>query len=237
MKAHLILLTIVLSGTFASAQQVVDVSQTDLHPAGEGMAITSVNGMVYSPVKFVKVTSGTPFFKEDWMKGSVVVDGGQTYSNVWLRLNLIDNEVNYKDAQGQEMVASSPIKIVVLNDSSKGMKYQFALGDQMKNIDRSLSKTWFQVLVNDKNASLCKQIRKSIRESIAYGTATTEQQIEVVEYYFLQLNGSFARFRWDDWQEQFKDKKDQMAAFIKTHHLKGKSDDDYVKMVSYYNTL
>jgi hypothetical protein len=236
MRPILILIAIVLSGALARAQQVVDLNKTDYKLTGEGMAVTSVNGLIYSPVKFVKVTAGTPFFKEQWMKGTLVAEGGQAYKNLELRLNVMDNEVNYKDAKGQEMITSSPIKYVILTDSSIGEKYEFALGDQMKNADKSLARTWFQVLVNGK-VSLCMEIHKKIHESIAYGTATTEQDIVTVNYYYLQMNNNFARFRWEDWQDPFKDKKDQLAQFIKTNHLKGKTAEDYTKLVEYYNTL
>jgi len=81
------------------------------------------------------------------------------------------------------------------------------------------------------------QTLKKIHETIPYGTATTEQEILTINYYFLQMNNNFARFKWEDWQDPFKDKKDQLAQFIKTNHLKGKTTEDYTKLVEYYNTL
>lgn len=236
MRPTLILIALAFSGSFARAQQVVDLTNTDYKMGRDGMTVTAVNGLLYSPVKFIKVTAGTPFFKEQWMKGTLVAEGGQAYKNLALRLNLMDNEVNYKDAAGQEMVTTSPIKYIILTDSSVGAKYEFALGDQMKNADKSLARTWFQVLVNGK-VSLCLQMNKKIHEAIPYGTATTEQDIVTINYYYLQMNNNFTRFRWEDWQDQFKDKKDPLAQFIKSNHLKGKSAEDYTKLVQYYNTL
>ena len=236
MRPALILMALAFSGSFARAQQVVDLTNNEYKMTGDGMAVTAVNGLIYSPVKFVKVTAGTPFFKEQWMKGILVAEGGQAYKNLMLRLNLMDNEVNYRDANGQEMVTTSPIKYVILTDSSVGVKYEFALGDQMKNADKSLARTWFQVLVNGK-VSLCLQMNKRIHETIPYGTATTEQDIVTINYYYLQMNNNFTRFKWEDWQDPFKDKKDQLAQFIKSNHLKGKSAEDYTKLVQYYNTL
>jgi hypothetical protein len=226
------------SASLARAQQVIDVSTTDFNSrASNGDANVVVNGLVYSPFKFVRVTAGTPFFKEEWMKGTLVVDGGKAYSNLWLRLNLLDNEINYKDAKGQEMVATSPIKYITLTDSAAGAKYDFVRGAQFGIGDNILAKTFFQVLVNDNKVSLCRQITKRIHEAIAYGTATTEQDIVTVNFYYVRMNGNFSRFKWDDWQEIFKDKKDQLSAFIKTNHLKGKTEEDFTKLVKYYNTL
>ena len=231
----LLIAAILLFAVTAKAQQVVDLSKSDFKP-GDGNASLIVNGMVYSPVKFVKVVAGTPFFREEWMRANLVLEGGTTFTNIPVRLNLLDNEVNYRDASGQEMIASSPIKLIVLIDSITGVKYTFVLGDQLSNAERSLSKTWFRLLVNDK-VSLILQMKKSIHETIQYGSATTEQDIPTVEWYYLQMNNNMVRFHWEDWQQLFSDKKDKMAEFIRSNHLKGKTSDDYARLVQYYNQL
>ncbi len=235
MRPLLIAAAIFLFASYGRGQQVVDLSKTDFK-AGDGNASLIVNGMVYSPIKFVKVVAGTPFFREEWMRGTLVLDGGKAFSNIPVRLNLMDNEVNYRDATGQEMIASSPIKYVILIDSITGVKYSFVLGDQLANADRSLAKIWFQLLVNDK-VSLCLQLKKTIHETIQYGSATTEQDIPTVEWYYLQMNNKLTRFHWEDWQQVFSDKKDKMAEFIRSNHLKGKTSDDYARLVQYYNSL
>jgi hypothetical protein len=234
---YLLLTSLVFSCLYGKGQQVIDISRTDFNPAGEGMAQTSVNGLVYSPIKFVKLTAGSPFFKDQWMKGTLVLDDGKAYLNKQIRLNLFDNEVNYLDATGQEMVASSPIKRIVLNDTVSSVRYDFVLGDQLHSSDKSLGKIWFQVLVNDK-VSLCDQIKKTMHESIAYGTATTDEDIVTANYYYLQMNGDLVRVKkWDELPELLKDKKDQINQYIGAHHLKGKSSDDFTQVVKYYNSL
>src|SRR5579871_1395915 len=124
----------------SNAQQVIDLSKTDFSAAAPA-SLDVVKGQVYSPAKFVKVTSGTPFFKDEWMKGGVIDNEGNIYGNVWLKLNLIDNEVNYQAANGQEMVATNPLKYIILNDSVTNEKYEFIKGDQLKNSDKSLADT------------------------------------------------------------------------------------------------
>ena len=237
MRPILLFSLLVFSASLTRAQQVIDVSKTEYDTrASNGDANMAVNGLVYSPVKFVRVTAGTPFFKEEWMKGTLVLDGGKAYADLWLRLNLMDNEINYKDAKGQEMVATSPVKYITLVDPAIGAKYDFVQGAQFGIGDKVLSKTFFQVLVNDK-VSLVRQVVKRIHETPSYGTATAEQDIVNLDFYYVRMNGNFIRFKWDDWQEIFKDKKDQLSQFIKTNHLKGKTEDDFTKLVKYYNTL
>ncbi|HEY4062264.1 MAG TPA: hypothetical protein VGM30_10205 [Puia sp.] len=237
MRSILIFTVIILSAASGRAQQVIDLSKGDYEARTiNGDANSAVGGLVFSPVKFVRVTAGTPFFKEEWLKGTLVLDGGKAFANLWLRINLLDNEINYKDAAGREMVASSPVIYVLLTDSTTGKKYDFVRGSVLGLGENLLSRTLFQILVNEK-VSLCKQMNKKIHETPTYGSATTEQDIMTIDFYYVRMNGNLSRFKWDDWQELFKDKKDVLAKFIKENHLKGKSDEDYIKLVKYYNTL
>ena len=76
------------------------------------------------------------------------------------------------------------------------------------------------MLINDK-VSLCRLIKKTIHEDIAYGTSTTEEQINSADWYFIQINNSFVRVKtWADLVQLFSDKKDAVDQFIHSHHLK-----------------
>jgi hypothetical protein len=225
------------SAVLTRAQQVLDVTKIEYNQASSNGNITmSANGVLSSPVKFIRVTSGTPYFIENWTKGTLVLEGGKAYANLSLRLDLMNNEVEYKDMKGQEMTATSPIQYIFLTDSITGVKYDFVRGAQLGIGDKLLSKTFFQILVNGK-VSLLRQISKKSQESITYGSATQEVTIVTINAWYVRMNGNLSRFKWDDWQEIFKDKKDSLSAFIKTNHLKGKSEEDFTKLVTYYNTF
>jgi hypothetical protein len=227
----------ILSSVLVRAQQVIDVTKINYDQASANGNITvSANGVISSPVKFVRIVSGTPFFAENWMKGTLVLEGGKAYANLWLRLDLLDNEINYKDANGQEMTATSPVQYISLIDSATGAKYDFVQGAQLGIGDKLLSKTFFQVLVNDK-VSLLRHINKKIQENLTYGSATQEESIVTINAYYIRMKGNLSRFKWDDWQVLFKDKKDQLSAFIKDNHLKGRTEADFIKLVRYYISL
>src|SRR5215813_8777887 len=91
---------LLLSASLVNAQRVIDVSKTDQSPF-RGLFYV-VGGNPFSMVKYAKVTEGSPFFKDDWMKGSVIVKSGEQYDNQLLRLDLISNELHYLDSMGQE---------------------------------------------------------------------------------------------------------------------------------------
>ena len=87
--------------------------------------------MVHQPIKFVEVTAGTPFFNDQWMKARLFDDNGESYASHSVRLNLLDNDVSFLDADRTEMVTTIPVKKIRLTDTTTGTQYLFVLGDQI----------------------------------------------------------------------------------------------------------
>lgn len=219
------------------SQQVVNVNSDKFSLSTQNIALENISGMVHQPIKFVKLTAGTPFFDDQWMKARLFDGKGGSYSSHSVRLNLIDNDVNFLDADGTELVATIPVKKIRLTDTTTGTQYLFVLGDQIPEADKAQARVWLQVLVND-TVSLCRQIKKTIRETKPYGSTTTEEEIVSVDIYFVRMNGNFIRLRnWSDLIQHFTDKKGAIDQFIRDHHLKGKSADDYTQLVQYYNSI
>jgi hypothetical protein len=220
-----------------NAQQVVDVDKDDLSQSSPRSIVSTVIGQLVETDKFVRVTAGSPFFKDQWMKARLFDADGNSYASQSVKLDLYDNQVNFLDASGRALVATTQVKVIMLTDTTTGTQYLFVLGDQVQAADKALGKTWLQVLVNG-NVSLCRQIKKTIHQDITYATSTTEEQIMSIDFYFIQSKGSFTRIKtWSDLVNLFSDHKDSVDQYIHDHHLKGKSDDDYVDLVRFYNSL
>jgi hypothetical protein len=218
------------------SQQVVDVNSIDFDAINHNDAVNNAFGQIYQGTKYVKVTSGSPFFKQEWMKAKLIDGSGASYASNAVKLNLIDNEINFLDNAGTERVSTVPVKQMTLFDSTTGDKYIFILGEKVPAAEKSLAKTWFQVVVNDK-VSLCLQIVKKIHEGITYGSATTEEDIVTLDFYYVQMKGNFIRVKtWSDLVQLFNDRKDSIDQYIHAHHLKGKPE-DYAPLVQYYNSI
>jgi len=221
--------------TNARAQRVIDVNSADGAGALDYNASSAVMGQLYTGLKFVRVTAGTPFFKEQFMKAVLFDDGGDRYRCNAVRINLLDNEINFLGADGKEMISSSPVRRILLTDSTNGTNYYFIWGWELTPPDKSLEKVWFQVLVNDET-TLCRQIKKKIHETPSYGTATADQDILSIDAYWLHRNGKLTAVKnWDDLLDQLQDQKAMLTQYIHDHHLKGKSADDYTQIVTAYN--
>lgn len=221
----------------ANAQQVVDVNNDNNSATGRFSVMDAATGQIFQPSKFVRVTSGSPFFKGQWFSARLFDADGTSYACRSVRLNLLDNEVNFLAPDGTELTARTAVKRIQLTDTVSSKNYLFILGDQIPEADKLQAHTWLQVLVNGK-VSLCLQQKKMIHESIAYGTSTTEEDINNIDLYFVRMNNAFTRVKtWQDFVQLFADKKDAVDQFIHAHHLKGKSDEDYIQLVQFYNSL
>ena len=232
-----IALSCLLTGLSGKGQQVVDVSKNDFALSMDHDVRSTITGMVYQNVKYVRVTSGSPFFMDQWMKARLFDADGNSYADNAVRLNLMDNQVHFLDASGNEIVATTPVRLMRLTDTTTGDQYTFIMGDRLPAADKSLARTWLQVLVNGK-VSLCLQIRKTIHEDLSYRSSTTDEQIINANWYFVQINNQFVRVKtWTDLLQLFSDKKDAVDSFAHDHHLKGKSSEDYIQLVQFYNSI
>ncbi len=234
----LALTALLLSGHSGIGQKVIDITNADATSMGIGLPLNTIGGEPFVSARFVRVTSGTPFFSENWMKGTLVPTiGTRAYKGLLIRLNLLDNSVNYRDQKGDERVAQTSLKFIWLTDTTTGAEYSFIHGSQLSLIDKTLQKTWFQVLLNDK-ISLCKPHRKTISEPNTYGSATSEKIIDTHPVYFVRIKDDFIQIKkWDDLRGLFNDKKDQLNQYIAANHLKGKTETDFIQLVKYYNSL
>jgi hypothetical protein len=103
----------------AKGQKVIDVATADGVGVTDYNATSAVLGQLYTGIKYVRVTAGTPFFKEQFMKAQLMDDGGGRYRCNAVRLNLLDNEINFLGTDGREMIATSPVRRIRATKGSK----------------------------------------------------------------------------------------------------------------------
>src|SRR5215218_2724528 len=121
MKHFFIAVTCLLN-IVSTAQKTIDVDKTTGVPQN---SFYSVGGEPFVNVKFVRLISGTPYFKDEWMKGTGISGTGVIYKAGVLKLDLFDHQVHFLDASGNEMITTSPLKEVILTDTTTGKSYHF----------------------------------------------------------------------------------------------------------------
>jgi hypothetical protein len=167
-----LILAICLIPDFAQAQQ----------PASLGYFITDLKGEPLTN-KNSRITEGSPFFSEEWLKGKVLTNDGKSFENLSLRVNLLENQVHFLSDQQAEMTMKEDLRYVYLTDVTKGYNYFFArLGSSCAQSPKS----WFQVL-DTGNVWLLKLDSRSVTEIKSYGSAGAEEKIAIsVRYYLLR---------------------------------------------------
>ncbi|HMW25568.1 MAG TPA: hypothetical protein PLN49_08605 [Ferruginibacter sp.] len=195
----------------------------------------SVGGQPFNNYKYVRLTEGTPYFREEWMGGKVIMSGGFAYDSIYLRLDLVDNELHYIGPDGREMIANSPVRAVVLSDSITGARYTFVHSDYIPGAARNSG--WYQML-DTGNVTLYKRYVKLMNEDKPYGSAVTEQKISTSGNYFLLVNGQLVSIRkFKDIAGLLPQKKEEIKNYINLQNLSGKNDAEYRSLINYYNSL
>ncbi|HZI01721.1 MAG TPA: hypothetical protein VEX63_11275 [Flavisolibacter sp.] len=212
------------------SQQVIDVNNTNYNALN---MLQVVGGNPVTNAKYVSLVEGSPYLQEEWIKGKLVTEQGYVFQDVFLRLNLIENTIHYKDPKGNEMIATMPIREVILPEQATSKTLRFV----NSNILPSSKKGWY-LLLHNANVSFFKFYDKILSENRPYNSATTEQRIMTKEKYFVMMkNVSYPIKNIKDLQALFMDKQKDVEMFIKTLDTKKPLEERMIEIVEYYNVL
>lgn len=177
-------------GSAAFSQQVVDVDKVDGVPVN---AFYTISGNPVSQVRFVRLTEGTPFFSDTWMKGVVISNEGKRYRSNDLRLNLIDGDVHFLTPTKEEYVCSLPLREVVLTNPQQKDTFRLLNSAFTPSLSPG-KKGWYQPLVEG-SASLYLYPSKVVQEVKEYGSSIAQQKIYTHDEYWLALDGALHRVK------------------------------------------
>jgi hypothetical protein len=186
--------------------------------------------------KYPKFADGTPYFLEEWISGDIILASGQVYKNVKMRLDLVENSLQYISPDGVELVAASPVKSITIKDSANGKEYKFIYSSSIGGAT-TVEPGWYQVLVSG-TATFYKRIFKTIVEPRNYSSSQTEPSVTTYSEYFLYSDWTLSRIKKiKEIPPLLKDKTDELDKQIAAKKLSGKSDKDYITLVEFYNSL
>ena len=219
-----------------NSQVVIDVDRNPVNLSSR--LFYTVGNAPFSPAKYVRVVSGSPYFSNSWMKGTLMTKDSAVYSDIRLRLDLIEGTLIYLNEKDEEMVSIAPILEVSLTDTLTEQSYYFVHNSSLNGItNKGDAKSWYQVLTGDA-VPLYKQYFKNIDESKPYGSSITEQNIRTSVRYFIVVNKAMVRVKKiKEIPDILFDKRAELQKFINDNKLEGKKDDDYISLMHYYNSL
>jgi len=220
---------------FCSAQQVIDVSKQDVH-VGPNLFFVS-GGEPFVTTKFVNLVEGTPYFKDEWLKGIVVDGANHEHKDIKLKIDLMDNTVHYLNETEKEFIATVPVREIVLTEES-GNNYRFVHSIALEKVNNVGKNKWYLWFVSG-TASLYKKFEKDLSEFKGYGSATVEQRIKTRDKYLILYKNSFLEVKKiKDVPSLLAGKKKELEEFLKNKDdQKASMDDRMVKLIEYYNSL
>ena len=233
---------LLISGCFsivwlnAISQRTVDVDKAGTSGAGALNYVYTVGGTPFVTAKFSRVVEGSPFFNENKMPGALILSEGKEYKNLLLRLNLLESQVNYFNEQQVEMIASSPVKEVVLWDTIRKIDHRFIYSTYIESIEKP-EKDFYELLQAGK-AELYKQHKKNLLESKPYGSATIEQTIRTENRYYILVKRQWMRVKkLKELPVLIADKQRDLQKFISDKKLSGDKQENFEAVIAYYNSL
>ena len=186
--------------------------------------------------KYPRFANGTPYFLEEWVNADIVLGSGEIYENIKMRLDLVENTLQYINPRGAELIATSLIKTVTLKDSVHQNEYKFVYSSFLKG-SKNIEKGWYMVLASGK-ATLYKYMVKTVEQPKIYSSSTTEASINTAAEYFIYTDSVLSCVkRIKELSGLLKDKTNELSEYMSTKKLSGKSDSNYADLVKYYNGL
>ncbi|HEX7902235.1 MAG TPA: hypothetical protein VF487_00050, partial [Chitinophagaceae bacterium] len=214
------------------SQRVIDLTKEE---AGITSAYYSMIGAPIPNSKYVSV-EGSLYFDPAWMKGRILLHDSIEYVNLFLRLDLFSNNVEFKDNNDQVFIASAPIKELTLTDTVNGKQFHFIHYSAFNN-NATIEKGWYLLLVAG-DVSLYKFMAKVVNESKPYSSAIVERRIETMDHYYLYSGSSLTRIKKiKDLPDLLPAKKAEITAYMKSNTLNSKNETDFSNIITYYNTL
>jgi hypothetical protein len=226
------LLYLLFPAAVLAQTKTVDVDKDNVNAAG----LYHINGGTpYVEAKFTRLVSGTPYFKDDWMNGMLILKNGTKYKGQ-LKLDLYSNGVHYLDDRKNEFVVDLPVKQVAF--VSPDTSYLFLCAPFIQEEEPASKDYWYLQLYSD-SISLYKYFLKKLSETRPYSSATYEQTIRTADIYWVYYNGTPIEVKkLKDAPSLFGDKKDALNEFLKNSDNKHLSmDERMIAFVKYLNNL
>ena len=181
---------------------------------------------------------GSPYFLDTWNKGIVMQVNGQSFKDVELKYDQLEDELIFKDQQGRELGFAVPVKEFKINYAFEGSPKSALFRNGFEPFKGSTEKNYYEILY-DGPVKLAKKNVKHIEQYREYNSAiTTKSVIERVKYYFYTTN-KLTEFKRDvkSIQLAFGEKSTPVLKYIEENKLDLKKDSDLTKVFSFFSTI
>ena len=183
--------------------------------------------------------NGSPFFNKDWKRCLIKLNDGRYFEEVPIKLNIFNQTIHYLSVRGAEMEVTPGLVTAaqIIDTAVNGETTVRHFYSGFKPIGNNDGQTFYEALAEGKaSLLLCRKVR--IVEIKVVGLAT-QKEYQLSEEYYISLDSNIVKCKKSAsfFIELFADKKEEVKKYIDDQNLKFRSEKDYRRIVSYYNSL
>ena len=206
------------------------------------------SGNIGSGSKFaIDNENGNPFLMNDWYEGNLVKNDGTLTDKMFLNYQIVDGFLTFLKMDGDQKT------FLKLNDadykgfmnkdkSNRTYLYTTISGSEF---DKSKKEDKFYQLIDPPTNKIIVENRKTFDDPNAGGWGSTTNTTKRGSYkaesttYVLNKEGKFEKVKLNNSgiQRVFKDKKNEIKAFMKQKNIKISEPQDLILVVKYYYSL
>ncbi|MBD1391888.1 hypothetical protein [Mucilaginibacter glaciei] len=181
---------------------------------------------------------GSPYLAKDYNKGTVKVANGNTYKDVLIKYNQVDDVLYFPGKDDEVLSFADPVTEFTINYLKGGNSIAGHYRNGYPAIDKNTVKSYYEVLT-DGTAQLLKRTSKYIVKNKLYNSATETQTVNEENGFYIFAGGKMTLIKKD---KKFVlpalgNKQNELEGYLKAEGLNLKNDKDLVKLVVYYNSL
>lgn len=206
-------------------------------------AQTSIyNNVLGTPIESKKSKDnpvGSKFLYETWTTGDVLQEDNKYFNGMNLKYNIYDDQLIFKNQKDEILAFKTLVKEFHLyedvDDTTKTVR---VYKNGFPEVEKYNKKSYYQVLVDGK-VMLLKKYYLSFVESMPYGTSDIQKTLIPNQAYYLFFNGKMTKVKKqkDNILSTLPNQKSALNLYVKNEKIKFKTDEDLIKVLSYYNTL
>jgi hypothetical protein len=145
------------------------------------------NGSPFLPAMYSTVTSGSAFYKDEFMPATIFFEGTSIAKSAFVRLDLVDNSIHYLNDKKEEFIINKTVEKLVF-ENPENAKEIFVSGNSLPTENASYKNKWYLVLQQN-DLTVYKLYTKKIFEYKPFNSGILEKTIETYEKYFIIKDG------------------------------------------------
>lgn len=206
-----------------NSQETIDFFKTNKFISGSGSSSAESN------------IKGSPYLNDEFFFGSIYTYEKQSFSDIPLRYNIYNDDLEFKTPAGQVQALATPDIVELAVFGSTQMVY---LPYEIKSKPK---KGFFIIMVKGK-ASLYSKPAVMFKEATtpgAYKDPEPPKFVRKSDDYYLHFESEEAKLVGNKKEliAAFPDNKDKIKSFISKNKIKSNKPEDLKELVEYYNSL